>query len=150
MATVASLCNVAQIAVMTERTPQVQNEKGSPALVNRGKPTEIALALFATALGMRKDKILGTSSSSNGTFVSEPNGLSADLSRSSGPIKEKNDVRIRSVEFVSSTPTAYVERGEYPFHGTIKRMTSVYRPTTYSPHSTDKVGRTYFMKDPVE
>ncbi|KAE8211682.1 hypothetical protein CF327_g4598 [Tilletia walkeri] len=149
MATVASLCNVAQIAVKTEPTPQVQNEKSNPAPVTRGNPTEIALALFATALGMSKDKLLGTSSS-DGPLVSQPNGLPTDLSRSSSPIKEKNDVRVRSVEVASSTPAAYVELGEYPFDGTIKRMTSVYRPTTSSPHSTDKVGRAYFMKGAVE
>ncbi|CAD6893511.1 unnamed protein product [Tilletia controversa] len=148
MATVASLCNVAQIAVKAETTtPPAQGQKDSPAPATRGNPTEIALALFATALGMSKEKLIGKSSGSS----TEPAfGLPADFSRTSSPMKEKNDVRIRSVEVPVSTPAAYVELGEYPFDGTIKRMTSVYRPTTFSPHNTDDVSQVYFMKGAVE
>ncbi|KAE8212385.1 hypothetical protein CF319_g9262 [Tilletia indica] len=51
--------------------------------------TEVALALFASALGMSRNKLLDTSSHS---------------------IKEKEDVRVPSVKIASSTPAAYVER----------------------------------------
>ncbi|KAK0531018.1 hypothetical protein OC835_003817 [Tilletia horrida] len=154
MATVASLCNVAQMAK--------SSGSDKPAAAARGNPTEIALAVFASALGMSKESLLGKSKSGNGSISKEfsskaivegpvDGGLDvADLSRSSSPVKEKKtaDVRVRSVAV--STPAAYVELGEYPFDGTIKRMTSVYRPTSTSVHDTDKVNRIFFMKGAVE
>ncbi|KAE8219990.1 hypothetical protein CF319_g6420 [Tilletia indica] len=72
------------------------------------------------------------------------------LDTSSHLIEEKEDIRVPSVKIASSAPVAYVELFEYLFDGTIKRMSSVYRPTPYYSHSSDNVARFYFVKDAAE
>jgi len=149
-ATVSSLCNVAQVA-------KREGEGGA-----RGNPTEIALAVFANALGFSKAKLLGTKPSP-ATSASTPTGIveektattpaMADISRTSSPVTDKKVdglVRVRAVEVASQQPAEYVELGEYPFDGNIKRMTCIYRPTSASVHDSSKVERIFFMKGAVE
>ncbi|KAK0546526.1 hypothetical protein OC846_005220 [Tilletia horrida] len=144
MATVASLCNVAQLSQTKPTGPQSGEKKAPKA---RGNPTEIALAVFADALGMSKASLLGKSSSDK---AAETAIDFEDDSRAASPIKEKSGVRVRSVEVPQLPPASYVEVGEFPFDGTIKRMTCVYQPTTHSVHQNGDIARAFFMKGAVE
>ncbi|KAF4564451.1 hypothetical protein EYR36_002385 [Pleurotus pulmonarius] len=118
----AALCNVASIH---------QDHKGEWKAI--GDPTEVALQVFATKLGMGK-RSLATGEKGHGHHGSSTDGRStvdddeksqSDSSSDSSSQDNDNDTKV-SIATMDDEPRRYSLLAEFPFSSELKRMTTIY------------------------
>ncbi|KAE8229877.1 hypothetical protein CF326_g5142 [Tilletia indica] len=139
--------NTNKITIDLETVKLSSQRPSSPTIRSSSSPCKRLERNTNTTVSIRCRGYLAQLRRARDSMVSPTDRL---LDTSSHLIEEKEDIRVPSVKIASSAPVAYVELFEYLFDGTIKRMSSVYRPTPYYSHSSDNVARFYFVKDAAE